>query len=77
MGSIKYRKPQDRIVLGNIRETFHEIMEELGGRDAFGISEQRLRTAVIKELIDLATNNAPRQEWKAAVLSSLPLRSVG
>ena len=74
MGSIKYRKPRDRIVLGNIRETFHEIMEGLDPQVASSVRGQRLKGAIIEELIDLASDGTPRDAWKAEVLRRLPLR---
>ena len=74
MGSVKYRKPQDRIVLGCIRKTFHDLMEELEGSEALSIGDQKLRIAIIEELIDLASDGTPQEAWKAEVLRRLPLR---
>lgn len=61
MGSIKYRRPQDRIVLGNIRQTFHDIVEELDPLIASSARGQRLKSAIIEELIDLASNGKPHE----------------
>jgi hypothetical protein len=74
MGSIKYRKPRDRFVLGSIRETFHDIIKEIDGSDEFNISDQKLRIAIIEELIDLASDDTPLDAWKAEVLRRLPVR---
>ena len=74
MGSIKYRRPQDHIVLGHIRETFRDILEELGPAVASSARGQRLKAAIIEELIDLASDGKPQDAWKVEVLRRLPLR---
>jgi hypothetical protein len=74
MGSIKYRKPRDRVVLANIRETFHDIMGELDPLGTSTLRAQRLQGAIIEELIDLASDGTPQDAWKASVLRRLPLR---
>ena len=74
MGSIKYRKPQDRVVLGNIRQTFQDLLKELDPAVASSDRGQRLKAAIIEELIDLASDGKPQDAWKVEVLRRLPLR---
>ena len=61
-------------MLKGIRETFHEILDELDDQVIFSVSEQRLKAEIIERLLYLATHDTPQQEWKADVLRSLPLR---
>ena len=74
MGSFRHPKVYDRATIESIRETFHDIMEELDEQLAVSVGEQRLKATVIERLLDLATDGTPQDEWKSQVLSAWSLR---
>jgi hypothetical protein len=74
MGSFRHPKTYDTVTLQSVRETFHAIMDELDELYVFPVTNRNMKAAIIERLLYFATHDTPQDEWKAAVLSSLPLR---
>ena len=76
MGSFRHSHVYDPVKVKSVRNSFHEIMDVLNEHYLLrvGDSEQRLKAALVKRLIALATEGTPEREWKFKILSNLPLR---
>jgi hypothetical protein len=49
-------------------------MEALDGQGQNVLTQKSLKADIIEQLLFLAMEDTPQNEWKAKVLSSLPLR---
>ena len=76
MGSFTHPQVYDPITVQSVRNSFHEIMDVLNEHYLLrvGDSEQKLKAALIKRLLALATDGTPERDWKFKILSNLPLR---
>jgi hypothetical protein len=76
MGSFRHPRVYDRKTVESVRDTFHEIMDELNEHYLLRAdeSEQRVKAALIERLLALANDGTPKPEWKFKILSNLPLR---
>ena len=74
MGSFRHPKIYDTVTLQGVRDTFHEIMDELDLLYVFPVTNRNMKATIIERLLYLATHDTPPDQWKAKVLSTLPLR---
>ena len=74
MGSFRHPKVYDKETMQSLRETFHDILEEMDDQVSLGVNPHRLKADIVMRLLDLATDGTPQDEWKSKVLSSLSLR---
>ena len=75
MASFRHPKPFDPVTILSIRETFHDILEELDEQAVvLSVSEKRLKADIIEQLLYLSTHHTPQDEWKAKVLNTLAIR---
>jgi hypothetical protein len=74
MGSFRHPKVYEPVLLQSIRATFYDIMEALDGQGHGVLTQKSLKANIIEQLLFLAMEDTPQNEWKAKVLSSLPLR---
>ena len=51
MGSFRHPKVFDPVTIKSIRDTFHDIMEELDEQVVFRVDEQRLKADIIERAI--------------------------
>jgi hypothetical protein len=74
MGSYRHPKIYDRVTLQKLRDVFYDILDEMDEQVLLQVNAVRLKAEIVERLLELASNDTPKDEWKSKVLSSLSLR---
>jgi hypothetical protein len=74
MGSFRHPQVYDSVTRNSIRATFYDIMEALDGQGQSVLTQKSLKADIIEQLVFLAMDGTPEDEWKLKVLSNLSPR---